>query len=116
MTTLNVDMIAFVMCVAFLVSLPFALKYYNQKPEHTATFSQGMCYIENGIREPWRPNPDGIIVMKGYKKYLVLPRIEADRVSGGDKIGAEEDIETFDAKYHEAICPKNWLRHAHTKH
>jgi hypothetical protein len=79
-----------------------------------AHFERNMCYVSNGLREPWQTNPDGIIVMKGYQKYLVLPAHEADRVSGGDKIGAEEEIIAFDSNYHQVICPETWLTHKHT--
>ena len=79
---------------------------------HVAKFERNMCYVENGIREPWQTNPDGIIVTKGYQKYLVMLASEADRLKQ-DKIGAEVEIETFDAKHHEAICPTAWLKHNH---
>ncbi len=28
-------------------------------------------------------------------------------------VRAEEEIESFDLKYHEAVCPKNWKIHSH---
>ena len=101
-------------CLVVVCGYLVGLNRIQQNTTHTALFKKDMCYIGNDLREPWQTNPDGIIVMTGYQKYLVLPAHEADRVSGGVKIGAEEEIIAFDSKYHQYLCPETWLTHKHT--
>jgi hypothetical protein len=92
-----------------------AFDFYQAKhPEnHLAQFTSGTCFVRNGLREPWDIDPDGIVVMKGYLKYLVMFTPEAEKTGGGTKNGMEEDIILFDSLHHEVPCPQSWRDHTH---
>lgn len=90
-----------------------------QKPvPHTAIFKAGDCFVRNGVRETWEPVADGKVVMVGVLKYLLMDQSEADRVSGGTKVGYYQAIDTFDVNHRKVLCPIEWNTHRskHDKH
>lgn len=77
-------------------------------------FKQGECFQHNGMREPWESQrPDGIVVLVGYEKYLVMFREEAEKTGGGDKYAAAVTFETLDRDFHHIACPRSWKEHTH---
>lgn len=77
-------------------------------------FHSRECFQHNGIREPWEPTtPDGIVVLKGYEKYLVMFRDEAEKTGGGPKWASAISFETMDTQFHSIACPQSWKDHTH---
>jgi hypothetical protein len=75
-------------------------------------FQKNECFHRDGIREPWEGDlPDGIIAWRGYAKYLVMFRDEAEKRGGGPKWTQEIEIETFDNRHHPIACPETWRTH-----
>ncbi len=94
--------------VALVAGTGAAVKSKQKEPK----FLTGQCFNRNGIREPWESNgPDGLIVQKGYKQYLVLFRDEAERRSAGEKTGVPAGIDWFDREHYLIDCPKSWQTH-----
>lgn len=66
------------------------------------------------MREPWEPTtPDGIVVFRGYEKYLVMFREEAEKTGGGPKFATAITFETLDTQFHSIACPQSWRDHTH---
>lgn len=86
----------------------------QQVQPHVPTFTANQCFAK-GLREPWDTDVAGIVIRKGYNKYLVMYASEADRNSLGAKQGWEEDIRSFDSKYVIAPCPETWITKKRTK-
>jgi len=87
----------------------------NKVVLHKPEFVSGQCFNKAGLREPWDLDVAGQVVLHGYTKYLVLYADEANRLSGGNKNGWEEDIRLFDEKYQATPCPANWKDHTHRR-
>jgi hypothetical protein len=49
--------------------------------------------------------------MRGYNKYLVMFREEAERRGGHPKWAQEQEIESFDKRHHAIACPETWITH-----
>lgn len=77
-------------------------------PSVDRRFSPYDCFARDGVREPWEPQVDGIIIQRGYQKYLVMWQDEAERRSGGAKFGQEIPVEEFERDKHVTTCPKGW--------
>lgn len=93
---------------AFVIGWNVA-QYLNPKELLVPKFTNNQCFVK-GLREPWDADVAGIVVRKGYTKYLVMYASEADRRTL-TKQGWEEDIRQFDEKYIFAPCPESWLTH-----
>lgn len=90
----------------------------SQQPSqpYQPIFHSRECFQHNGMREPWEPTtPDGIVVLRGYEKYLVMFREEAEKTGGGPKYGTPISFETLDSQFHSIECPKSWQDHTHEK-
>jgi hypothetical protein len=95
------------------------IQYLQSNESHSSyqpKFHANQCFNRSGIREPWETNgPDGIIIMKGYESYLVMFRSEAERRSGGVKLGLPFPMQSFDESHYEVQCPKEWINHTRRK-
>jgi hypothetical protein len=84
-------------------------KVEPSSPSHEPEFRAGVCFMRDGLREPWEQDVDGMVAMVGYRKYLVLWRATLERGNYvPEKDGWAEDIELFDGHHHEAVCPSEW--------
>lgn len=90
--------------------LVFAIYQKTKEEPIVPKFEANQCFAK-GLREPWDADVAGIVIRKGYSKYLVMYASEARRDSLGAKTGWEEDIRTFDSKYTLVPCPDKWLTH-----
>ena len=104
--------------ISVLLFLPSCLPVKESIPTLEPTtryrFSSGECFQHNGIREPWETSlPDGIVIMRGYEKYLVMFTDQAEATGGGDKYGTEISLETMETQFHSIACPKAWKEHTH---
>jgi hypothetical protein len=114
-----VEQILFIIIAGVMLGGIIDLGFYfinksTTKPKlHTAMFEQTQCFDDNGIQEPWHVSPQGIVVLKGFTKYLVMFAPEAEATGRGVKIGVEVDIVSFDAEHHQVLCPPAWRLHTH---
>lgn len=100
------------LCLVFK-AIPFDnLPDQDHSPKHyTPQFHTKQCFISNRMpRESWQPPVDGIVAVVGYAHYLVMYYDEADRKHGGAKVGWQEEMQTFDKKYHHITCPAEWVQ------
>lgn len=102
--------------MGFLVATGALVVYKYDRPAiHPPAFKAKQCFVRNEIREDWQGEVDGVIVTVGNAHYLLMIASEADRVSGGDKIGVQMEIQEFDRLHHPRLCPENWTRHRSKK-
>lgn len=86
----------------------------NTSSSDRSRFSAGECFQHNGVREPWEESlPDGIVVMRGYEKYLVMFQAQAEATGGGPKFGTELSYDTMATQFHHIDCPQAWKEHTH---
>lgn len=105
---LGLVIMAIVVAVGLIAVFASAPVPYPKEPKFTAN----QCFNRNGLREPWESNgPDGLIVQRGYKQYLVLFRDEAERRSAGTKVGVPVSIGWFDQEHYVIDCPQSWTSH-----
>lgn len=106
------------MCMGLgLFTAIYAYQEYAKRQDikpHKPVFTTNQCFVK-GLREPWDADVAGMVIHKGYQKYLVMYASEADRNSLGAKQGWEEDIRSFDSKYIPAPCPETWITKKRTK-
>ena len=119
--TRAVDLILMVAAVVAISSCTIYLfnKNMPEKPRpmivHTPVFAAGDCFVRTGVRESWELDADGRVMLKGTSKYLLMDSSEAERVSGGSKLGYQEEIEMFDLNHRKVLCPLHWKKHTHAK-
>jgi hypothetical protein len=105
-------------CVLLWVILVIVEKVraYNPVPTgRTAVFKVGDCFVRNGVRETWDKEADGKVIFKGLTRYLLMEFSEADRKYGGDKLGYDQQIDTFDMAHRKVLCPLSWTPKGVTK-
>ena len=100
---------------AVVMSTVLIFVFYNlgvktTPPIYTPKFQYGQCFGKSGLREPWESEVLGKVYQRGYQKYIVMYKSEADRRHAGAKDGWEEDILDFDKKHKIVPCPGAWQR------
>lgn len=108
------------MLIILFMGLGMSVAAYSMYAEkqlakpHTPKFSYGQCFAKIGLREPWDTEVEGRVYSRGYLKYLVMYKSEAERTTLAPKASWEEDIVEFDRKHKVVPCPESWKKHTHT--
>lgn len=117
-----VEAIAVACCVCIIgLSLWFGEKAYREyanpqivKP-YVPKFKNRDCFIRAGLREPWSIDVEGMVILRGYTKYIVMYASEADRPTLIVKQGWEQYMREFDITHKIVPCPEPWLTHRSAK-